>query len=208
MYHGSILYGPWLDCFHQQTELGPYWVTLSGGIRDIAWRHILKWNKQLMISLEIVDTSQGDRTTIVPSPWGYNRKTVRCPYDFMGPAKASCGDLAGSLIRLSQESTIFLGARWQSKTLRCPHNHRAVPVWGSYDFTAMCLRATGLRFFQICNCEELNKIVEATMPVNPYDDLKVPLRRPHGNGVLDIVRALYTGRKANVTEALHVVKSA
>ena len=59
----------WLDCFHQQTELCPYWVTLSGGIRNITWRQILKWNKQLMISLrEIVDTSQGQRTIIVPSP--------------------------------------------------------------------------------------------------------------------------------------------
>ena len=26
------------------------------------------------------------------------------------------------------------------------------------------------------------------MPVNPYDDRKVSLRRPHGNGGLDIVR--------------------
>ena len=41
---------------------------------------------------------------------------------------------------------------------------------------------------------ELNKIVEATMPVNPYDDRKVSL---HGNGDLDIVRASYTRRKAN-----------
>ena len=138
---------PWLDCFHQQTELCPYWVTLSGGIRDIAWRKILKWNKQLMIGLrEIVDTSQGYHTIIVPSPWGYCRMTIWCPYDFMGPARASCGDLAGSL-RLSQESTIIFGPRWQSKTLRCPHNHRAVPVRGSYDAPAMCLRATGLRFF-------------------------------------------------------------
>ena len=40
------------------------------------------------------------------------------------------------------------------------------------------------------------------MPVNPYDDRKVSLRRPHGNGDLDIVRALYTRHKANVTEAL------
>ena len=75
-------------------------------------------------------------------------------------------------------------------------------VRGSYDVTAMCLRATGLRFFQICHCAELNKIVEATMPLNPYDDHKVSLRRPHGNGYLDIVGALYTHRKANVTEAL------
>ena len=51
------------------------------------------------------------------------------------------------------------------------------------------------------HCAELNKIVEATMPVNPYDDRKVSLRRPHGNGDLDIVRASYTRRKANVTEA-------
>ena len=39
------------------------------------------------------------------------------------------------------------------------------------------------------------------MPVNPYDDGKVTLRRPHGNGDLDIVRTSYTRRKANVTEA-------
>ena len=40
------------------------------------------------------------------------------------------------------------------------------------------------------------------MPVNPYDDRKVSLRRRHGNGILDIVGASYTRRKANVTEAL------
>ena len=48
--------------------------------------------------------------------------------------------------------------------------------------------------FQICHCAELNKIVEATMPVNSYDDRKVSLRRPHGNGDFDIVGASYTGR--------------
>ena len=48
---------------------------------------------------------------------------------------------------------------------------------------------------------ELNKIIEATKPVNPYDDRKVSLRRPHGNSDLDIVQALYTCHKANVTEA-------
>ena len=45
------------------------------------------------------------------------------------------------------------------------------------------------------------------MPVNPYDDRKVSLRRPHGNGDLDIVRASYTRRTANVTEALQTVKT-
>ena len=45
------------------------------------------------------------------------------------------------------------------------------------------------------------------MPVNPYDDRKVSLRRPHGNGDLDIVGASYTRRKANVTGALSLVYS-
>ena len=40
------------------------------------------------------------------------------------------------------------------------------------------------------------------MLVNLYDDRKVSLRRSHGNGDLVIVGALYTHRKANVTEAL------
>ena len=70
----------------------------------------------------------------------------------------------------------------------------------------MSLRCVyGLRvydFFQICHCAELNKIIEATMPVNLYDDRKVSLRRRYGNGDLDIVRASYTHHKANVTEAL------
>ena len=44
------------------------------------------------------------------------------------------------------------------------------------------------------------------MPVNPYDDRKVSLRRSHGNGDLDIVRASYTRRKANVTEAYGIMK--
>ena len=43
------------------------------------------------------------------------------------------------------------------------------------------------------------------MPVNPYDDRKITLRRPHGNGDLDIVRTSYTRRKANVTEALGLI---
>ena len=79
-----------------------------------------------------------------------------------------------------------------------------MPARGSYNVTAMCLQAKGLQFFQICHYAELNKIVEATIPVNPYDDRKVSLRRPHGNGDLDIVGASYTHRKANVTEALQM----
>ena len=40
------------------------------------------------------------------------------------------------------------------------------------------------------------------MPLNPCDDRKVSLRRPHGNGDLDILRASYSRRKANESEAL------
>ena len=69
----------------------------------------------------------------------------------------------------------------------------------------MSLRCVyGLRaydFFQICHFAELNKIVEDTMPVNPYDDRKVSLRMPHGYGDSDIELASYTRPKANVTEA-------
>ena len=62
----------------------------------------------------------------------------------------------------------------------------------------------GLRaynFFQICHCAELNELVEATMHANPYNDRKGSLRRPNGNGNLDIICASYTRRKANITEA-------
>ena len=58
--------------------------------------------------LKIVDTWQGNYAIIVPSPWGYSRVTVQCPYDFIGPARPLCGDIAGSL-PLSQESRIILG---------------------------------------------------------------------------------------------------
>ena len=68
--------------------------------------------------------------------------------------------------------------------LRCVYGLRA------YDF-----------FLQIYHCGDLNKIVEATMPVNPYDDRNVSLQRPRRNGDLDIARALYTRRKPNVAEA-------
>ena len=38
------------------------------------------------------------------------------------------------------------------------------------------------------------------MPVNPYNDRKISLRRSYGNLDLDIIRASYSCRKANVTE--------
>ena len=54
-------------------------------------------------------------------------------------------------------------------------------------------------FFQICHFAELNKIVEAKMPVNPYDDRKFSLWRPHGNGDLDIVYSLQGNCNKRIT---------
>ena len=54
---------------------------------------------------------------------------------------------------------------------------------------AMCLRTKGLRFFKICHSAELNKNLEAMMPVNLYDDRRVYLKWPHKKGDLDMVRA-------------------
>ena len=66
----------------------------------------------------------------------------------------------------------------------CPHDQRAVPIWGSCDLPVMCLRAMGLRFFNFCHGVELNKIVEAAMPLNPYDDSTISLQKPYRNGDL------------------------
>ena len=70
----------------------------------------------------------------------------------------------------------------------------ALSSWSPWDARTGIVRCHcdvsmgyGLTIFQICHCAELNKIVEATMPVNPYDDRKVSLRRLHWKGDLDIV---------------------
>ena len=60
---------------------------------------------------------------------------------------------------------------------------------GTDDLPAMCLGAMGLLFSQICHSAELNTMIEATMPVNPYDDHTVILQWPHGRGDLNIVWA-------------------
>ena len=100
--------------------------------------------------LKIDDTSQGIQI-IVPSPWGYRRVTVRCPYDFIGPARPSCGDLAGSL-RLLQESTIIFGPKMSIKNgaLSPPSPYGA----RTRVIRCYCNVSTGLRFFQICHCAE------------------------------------------------------
>ena len=79
---------------------------------------------------------------------------------------------------------ILFGPKLLSKILCCPHNQRALPMRSLFHVN------TGLPFFKICHSVEFNIIVRATMPMNPYDDLTVSMRRQHGKGDLDIVRAL------------------
>ena len=128
--------------------------------------------------LKTVDISQGDHMVIVPSPCGYRRITVQCPCNFTNTARASCRDLACSL-RLFQESTIIFGPSDYLKSCVV----LTISLWCPYGdcgmLPAMFLQARGMGFFIICHSAELNKIVEATMPMNPYDDRKVSLQRLH-----------------------------
>ena len=125
-YHESILSGPWLDCAHQQTDLGPFWVTLSGGIRDIAWRQISKCNKQL----------SGNCWHVARRPHDHCAITLGLPQDdrpmsvrFYGPCKGIVRRPCGLLTTIAWFYDHFW-AKKQSKNLRCPHDHRAVPVRG------------------------------------------------------------------------------
>ena len=131
-------------------------------------------------SLEVVDTSQGDRTIIVPSPFGYCRMTVRCPYDFMGPARERAATLRAptTIARVYDRFGAKLTILNPALSSRSPCGaHTGIVI-------AMCLRTTGLRCFQICHCAELNTIVEATMPVNPYEDRKVSLQSRESRAIV------------------------
>ena len=55
-------------------------------------------------------------------------------------------------------------------TARCPYGVRTMSLQCVYGLRAY-------DYFKICHYVELNKIVEATMSVNPYDDRKVSLWR-------------------------------
>ena len=117
---------------------------------------------------------------------------------FYGPCKGIVGQPCGLLTTIARVYDHF----WAKMTILNPTLSSRSPCGARKGIVRChCDVSTGLRFFQICHCVELNKIVEATIPVNPYDERKVSLRRPHGNGDLDIVGASYTRRKANVTKA-------
>ena len=62
-----------------------------------------------------------------------------------------------------------------------------MPVRGSCDLPAMCLRVCDFSKFVIVRI--VKKIIEAMMPVYAYDDRRVYLRWPHGKGDFDIVNS-------------------
>ena len=94
----------------------------------------------------------------------------------------------------------------KSQSPQPPHVNRTEPVrgsafarWACGDCAmppTTCLRATVLRFFQICKNFSLNQIVDAAEPVNPYENLtadsclrREASRRPHGKGDTGRIRA-------------------
>ena len=146
-YHGSILYGLWLDCFHQQTELGPYWVTLSGGIREIACRQKLKWNKQLYNDNQYIPvwkllTSRkaparslchrlgvtagwsSDVRTILWALQGHRAATLRAPYDYHKSLRSFLGK--NDNLKLCVDLTI---------TVQCPYGDRTMSLPCVYGLT-------------------------------------------------------------------------
>ena len=97
-------------------------------------------------------------TTSAQKSYNAHAMSLRVPYDYLKSLRS------------------VLGPKWLSKIVQPPHDQPAVPLQVSCDLPAMCLQATILRFFKTFHSAELNKFVEATMPMNPYDDHKVSLR--------------------------------
>ena len=114
--------------------------------------------------------------------------TVRCPYDFIGPARALCGNLAGSL-RLSQESTIIFGQNDNLKpcvvltiTVWCPHGDRTMSlrcVYGlrAYDFFSN---------LSLCGIKQYRRSHDVRKSIRWSQGLPAAA---HGNGDLHIVSA-------------------
>ena len=64
--------------------------------------------------------------------------------------------------------------------MRCPQDHFAVPVPGSYDVTAMCLTATGLQFFSnlsLCGVKQNRRGHDACQSVPLSQDLPAEAAR-------------------------------
>ena len=107
---------------------------------------------------------------------------------FYWPCKGIVRQPCGLLTTIARVYDHFW-PKWQSKTLRCPHDHRVVPARGSYDVTAMCLRATGLRFssnLSLCGIKQYRRSHDVRKSIRWSQGLPAAA---HGNGDLDIVSA-------------------
>ena len=133
-----------------------------------------------------------DRDKTLQRPCGDCTETTRssCSHHVIfTPSAQKSHDASAMSYDYLESLRLFFGPKWLSKTMCCPHNQRVMSVRGSCDLSAMTLWPTSLRFFKICHSEELSKIMEATMSLNPYHDRTVSLRRPHRKGYLDIANS-------------------
>ena len=143
--------------------------------------------------LQIVDTWHGHSIVIVPliSPLDYRGMTARCSCNFMSTAWASCGNFAPRFLAIISRVTIIIirAPKWQSMISLVLSSRSA---YSSHIGIVCCYCDVSIyndfAFFQNCHGVELNKIIEATMPINLYAYRMVYLWRPRGEGEWDVVR--------------------
>ena len=61
--------------------------------------------------------------------------------------------------------------------MRCPHDHRAVPVRGSYDVTGMCLRAYDFFKLSLCGVKQNRRGHDARKSVRQLQGLPAEAAR-------------------------------
>ena len=90
-------------------------------------------------------------------------------------SRKSLGARAGSVQRSCEDGGVTLRGSQDHRTIFCPNDslENSISARSASGLCTMLLRHVyGLRaydfFFQICHKSSLNKIVEATAPVNPY----------------------------------------
>ena len=126
-----------------------------------------------------------------------------------GSERQPC-NISERAVRLSQvsvQSPYDFPPQFPAKILRIParlaRGLLLVPLRASCKQSTTRLRATGLRFFRICQTFHFDKIVEAAAPVNPYDVLQKSHGRllpSHGGCTEMEIRAVYGLRKAIVSQ--------
>ena len=114
---------------------------------------------------------------------GGRTKIVRCrlqlPCSLRRSALKLYGTRVGSIQRPRGDSAMTVRGPYDHRAFFfffCSNDHlkscdfRKISARPPHDIPTTCLRAAGLRSFQICRKSSLNKIVEATAPMNPYEN--------------------------------------